>query len=75
MVFFNPKMLEPSHIGTLFIYWLGYNIQGVRLGICEEGNGNIIHILFIYYVWFGAIVGSNIEEKQVEVELIYTELN
>ena len=25
---------------------------------------------FIVYTWFGAIVGSNIEENQVEVELI-----
>ena len=25
---------------------------------------------FIVYTWYGAIVGSNIEENQVEIELI-----
>ena len=64
-------VLEPNHIGTIFIYWLGYNIQDMRLGIHVRGNENTLYIYyFIVYTWYGAIVGSNIEENQVEIELI-----
>ena len=39
-------MLEPNHIGIFLIYWLGYNIQGMRLGIHVKGNEDTLHILF-----------------------------
>ena len=47
------SLLEPNHIGDIFIYWLGYNIQGMRLGIHVRGDGNTLHILFycLYLVW------------------------
>ena len=46
-------VLEPNHTGIIFIYWLGYNIQGMRLGIHVRGNENTLHILFycLYLVW------------------------
>ena len=43
--------------------------------ICEREMEILYIYYFIYYTWFEAIVCSNIEENQVEVELIYTELN
>ena len=46
-------VLEPNHIGVIFIYGLGYNIQVMRLGIHVRENGNTSYILFycLHLVW------------------------
>ena len=54
IVSFQPSLLlEPNHIGIIFIYWLGYNIQGMRLGIHVRGNENTLHTLFycLHLIW------------------------
>ena len=42
-------VLEPNHIGVFLIYWLGYNIQGMRLGIHVRREWKyFVYIILLY---------------------------